>query len=163
MKLVDILKDREELSSIRKCYLNEIDSTLLQITLNIPGENKNIPEVLFLFSEALNSIRSLFLSDDIKFKILYLSESYVGPTSFIMVDCNAKDVKNMCLGLEDTHPLSKYWDLDVFNREGMKVSRDPERAKKCFICEKKAKICVFMQSHSIEELLNQLSFDIANY
>ncbi|WP_165311631.1 citrate lyase holo-[acyl-carrier protein] synthase [Vibrio ziniensis] len=74
-------------------------------------------------------------------------------------------LKRMMIELEDKHPLGRLFDIDVFNSQGLALSRDqlgfPRRH--CFICGRDAKICARNRVHPLPALIDKLSEMIDEY
>lgn len=151
----NILEFKTRILHLRKQFMHK-SMSLLQITVNIPGPDKHIYPASQLFNLSISQVLSYCLLDINSIK-------YIGHTDPIMLciiccDLDPIELKSKLLALEDSDPLSKYWDLDVFSSDFMKISRSdlnyPER--KCFICQLSAKLCTANQTHPIGELIETM-------
>ena len=54
--------------------------------------------------------------------------------------------------LEETHPLGRFVDIDVYTNKGQISRAYLDMKKKCMICEKNAFVCMQENRHSLEEI-----------
>lgn len=125
---------------------------LLQICINIPGEEKNSPMIREIYGSALETLKKAATES------LRSCESFedrpTGPEGFLLFSMEGKELKRLCFSLEESHPLGRLWDLDVFLSDGTQISRRelnlPPRA--CFLCAGNAHDCARSRRHSVTEL-----------
>lgn len=60
--------------------------------------------------------------------------------------------------MEETHPLGRLFDVDVYDEAGSGISREElgSPVRKCLICEKDAKLCGRSRSHTVKELYERI-------
>lgn len=155
-----ILKARENRQNNLLKMMNN-DSVYVVLKANIPGEDKRTNVARFLvnlFRKRLNETffvkRSRFFSDFDGFYDIY--------------EINCEDIKNiklLCVNIEDNAPLGRYIDIDVYQNSLKSLSRSELGIdnRKCFLCENDAHVCVRSQAHSYEELENKLIDDVVDY
>ena len=73
--------------------------------------------------------------------------------------------KKIAIQLEETHPLGRMYDIDIFNKYGKKISRTEigREERKCYICNDKAIFCCRAQKHSIKTLEDKIEMMISEY
>jgi holo-ACP synthase len=125
---------------------------LLQICINTPGEEKNSSAIREMYAAALDSLKKAAPES------LRGLESYedrpTGPEGFLLFAMEGRELKRLCFSLEETHPLGRLWDLDVFLPDGTQISRRdldlPPRS--CFLGGENAHDCARSRKHSVAEL-----------
>ena len=123
---------------------------LLSLTLVAPGAVKRSPLLDAIFAAALAALRPLV--DDARARIEAVDDS--GHHALYLLDGEARDWKTRMLALENRAPLSRLWDIDIIDRDGVAVSRRdlglPPR--RCLICDDDAKTCARERRHDIAAL-----------
>lgn len=143
-----VLKAREERSLLIQRYLIDY-STVISIKANIPGEEKNIYLSYMIVNAFLFLIRS-FKNSEYQF---YTNDD--GP--FILIAVHEKDalsIKNKVVDIEESHPLGRLVDVDVYDNKD-KISRSIKR--KCYICDDDAFNCIRANKHKFEEVLKYIT------
>lgn len=125
---------------------------VLCIKANIPGPNKNLwyGKYLVLYFKKLlehtcDSCTSYtYQSDDGYYALIHLP------------DDDVISIKHFLMHIEETHPLGRLIDLDIFHRQNKSVSRIDIGAplRTCMLCEEPAILCMRYQKHSLEEMLD---------
>ena len=123
---------------------------LLSLTLVAPGAVKRSPLLDAIFAAALAALRPLV--DDARARIEAVDDS--GHHALYLLDGEARDWKTRMLALENRAPLSRLWDIDIIDRDGVAVSRRdlglPPR--RCLLCDDDAKTCARERRHDIAAL-----------
>ena len=123
---------------------------LLSLTLVAPGAVKRSPLLDAIFAAALAALRPLV--DDARARIEAVDDS--GHHALYLLDGEVRDWKTRMLALENRAPLSRLWDIDIIDRDGVAVSRRdlglPPR--RCLICDDDAKTCARERRHDIAAL-----------
>lgn len=155
-----ILKARENRQNNLLKMMNN-DSVYVILKANIPGEVKRTNVARFLvnlFRKRLNETffvkRSRFFND------------YDGFYDIYEINCDdIKNIKLLCVNIEDSAPLGRYIDIDVYQNSLKSISRSELGIdnRKCFLCDNDAHICARNQTHSYEELENKLIDDVVDY
>ena len=147
--LDDILAARDARVARQQAMLAQ-GGVLLSLTLVAPGAVKRSPLLDAIFAAALAALRPLV--DDARARIEAVDDS--GHHALYLLDGEARDWKTRMLALENRAPLSRLWDIDIIDRDGVAVSRRdlglPPR--RCLICDADAKTCARERRHSIAAL-----------
>ena len=147
--LDDILAARDARVARQQAMLAQ-GGVLLSLTLVAPGAVKRSPLLDAIFAAALDAIRPLV--DDARARIEAVDDS--GHHALYLLDGEARDWKTRMLALENRAPLSRLWDIDIIDRDGVAVSRRdlglPPR--RCLICDDDAKTCARERRHDIAAL-----------
>ena len=147
--LDDILAARDARVARQQAMLAQ-GGVLLSLTLVAPGAVKRSPLLDAIFAAALAALRPLV--DDARARIEAVDDS--GHHALYLRDGEARDWKTRMLALENRAPLSRLWDIDIIDRDGVAVSRRdlglPPR--RCLICDDDAKTCARERRHDIAAL-----------
>lgn len=149
----EILSSRErrqyEIEKMKTQY-----KTVITVKTNIPGEHKNLP-VSYLLVHWIHRLVPRDMIDEITF--------YDGPDGpYYLIGSNTEStfVKRTLVAIENTHPLGRYIDLDVYGDAG-RLSRGQLRS--CILCDKPAFVCIREGNHSLQQLLTQITKDVQTY
>ena len=147
--LDDILAARDARVARQQAMLAQ-GGVLLSLTLVAPGAVKRSPLLDAIFAAALDAIRPLV--DDARARLEAVDDS--GHHALYLLDGEARDWKTRMLALENRAPLSRLWDIDIIDRDGVAVSRRdlglPPR--RCLLCDDDAKTCARERRHDIAAL-----------
>lgn len=154
-----ILYEREQLKNIRNSF--GCGMTLIQLAVNMPGSDKKAYPGMELFGLGAGTLVVHLGRHNIKLEDVLFMNGSLGMMGFFKVNEKESYIKQISIELEQNNPLSKYWDIDVYNGAGEKISRKmlQQAPRKCFICDKTAKECGFLQTHPTEELLKKMIKD----
>lgn len=126
--------------------------TLVCLTLNMPGPVKRFPLADAAFWEGARLL--LWQMEGAGFKLLEQTtvERPGGMEFYLRVEGDAADVKRRTLQLEERPYLGRLLDVDVFRRDGSKVSRREWGLgpRLCLLCPRPAAECARSRAHGIE-------------
>lgn len=157
--LLDVLEARDNRYEKQKMLVNTYQKTLIVLTLNIPGPEKNNTRIKKGFKIALNYlIKSL---EEKKYRIIYKEQNdkVTGNEGYLIVDQDPESIKRIAIDIEEHHPLGRLLDIDVFSSDMEQMSRGQlgfER-RKCFLCDNYAVECSRSKRHTPEELKEVLA------
>lgn len=147
VEVEDMALRREKRAKRQTELIKEYGLPLLCFTLNIAGPVKNSPLIEFAFKRGIELIRELLGNTVVHFEQF---SANTGCEAFIISTLPAGELKKRMLEAEDTSPLGRWFDLDVIDANGNKLSRSEPR--RCFICDKTAAVCARSRAHSVNEL-----------
>lgn len=155
-----ILDAREERFKKQQYLIKKYCSSLIIFTINIPGANKNTEIVKSIFEIGKKEIIRILDLNEID--VLYLETSSFkasGPESFFVIEESAHVAKKLMIQLEISHPLGRLMDIDVMDTDLNITSRKNSgfTERKCFVCNKDAKLCARNKSHSLEKTINKFN------
>lgn len=155
-----ILDAREQRAFQVRDALNKSPLVLL-IKANTPGLNKNIwlsKYLVLLFRKLLEHTcepceSSFYESMDGPYVIIHLPEDDV------------MSIKHFLMHIEETHPLGRFIDLDLFNEPFKSISRVDIDAplRTCMLCDKSAIECMRNQNHSLIDIKNHIQTKTIQY
>lgn len=153
--LSEVLLAREERAARQRALQMLYGSHLISFTLNIPGPVKN--SMHYRRAHDLGWRALLHMLQQSNQIVLHneVRESAAGREAFLAVEGNAILLKQLCVQLEDTHPMGRLFDFDVLRPDGLAIHRAeiamPPR--RCLICAEPAHACARSRRHSLAELL----------
>lgn len=161
-----ILARREARQELRTRLHEEYNRPVIVFTLNIPGSEKNSPD----YKRAHKSGEAAFVDNLREQGIEILRTCIVygvcgREALFVARSENVRLLKELCLSIEESHPLGRIFDLDVYRADGTAVHRfdigmNPRR---CFLCDAPAAECAREQRHAPEELLKYIDHRINSF
>jgi holo-ACP synthase/triphosphoribosyl-dephospho-CoA synthase len=153
VSLEDVLAERERRAERQKLLLAEYGKTLVSLTLNMAGETKVFPWAGRCFDEEIETVRLALEAEGIRVPYEERSETDAGYAAFLCADSPAPRVKILAVHIEDTHPLGRLFDIDVFGADGVKLSRsDSGGARPCLVCGGNAFACARGRAHPVEQV-----------
>jgi holo-ACP synthase CitX len=134
---------------------------VLLIKANIPGNNKNIwisKYLVLLFKRILEHTCEPCES--------YSFESMDGP--YVMIYLPQDDplsIKHFLMHIEETHPLGRFIDLDLFNNPTKSISRSDIDAplRTCIMCNQPAIECMRNHNHSTLDIMDYIEEKTTSY
>ncbi|MFA6844840.1 MAG: citrate lyase holo-[acyl-carrier protein] synthase [Sphaerochaetaceae bacterium] len=159
--LAQVLLERERKAKAVMHFCTSERLTTLAFSLNIPGPVKSNRIIDQCFSWSIDALRMGFPALALKLE----HRGITGPYAIFTIDSEAVSLKKQLIAFEESCPIGRFLDLDVFTKEGNQISRTelgyPERC--CFLCEKNAKDCGRNRSHSVEELADYTRKELASF
>jgi len=141
-----ILDNREKRAHVIQRSLDSTGGTLVEVTLNIPGKEKDSLLYRAVHMEMLTRLLPVM-----KAHLVYLEYLPEGPFALLNTALSPLWVKNIAVGLEEDTPEGRIFDIDVFHPDGTKVGRSgPLRS--CYLCDDSASVCARLQRHTQEQL-----------
>ncbi len=154
--LDDLLKLKNRLGLIRADSCK--GDICLQLTVNIPGNNKLVYPAQQLFDEGQTLLSDYLNKKTISHDLLWLKEGPPFLVAIYKIDYPADKLKILLLKKELTSRLGPYLDYDVYNKDGKKLYRKDFdfHARKCIICDNPAYLCAFKQKHNAKDLIQKI-------
>lgn len=165
LKFQEILEGREKRARLQKKLLETYNTPLVSFTLNIPGPEKNNPEL-----KRIHYIGGRILEEALKTRSVPLiysdsNESAAGFEKFFCIDWDAVSIKKLTVTIEEENDLGRLFDFDVFDENGQQINRQSLglQGRKCLLCHEKPAICSRNGKHTLEELLKAVYGIIKDY
>lgn len=139
---------------------------IISLTLVIPGPIKQSSAANYLFEQALCAIH-LALSEH-HLPIIHEQQYHhiTGDESIMAIVCTAKQLKQLCISIEQNHSLGRLWDIDVIDpNTNLSVSRHDFDVlpRTCLICNESAKVCSRSRRHSMTEIFTAMDSIVNTY
>ena len=186
MTLEDLLASRDARVAHQSELLGEYpSSTLLCLTVMLPGSEKRSELSLKIAAAAVEAVRAAF--SPVFEELRDLETGYEG---YFIVDIDPLAAKRHAVTVEETHPLGRLFDLDVvvlknspyLRTSSSKRGSDPRFCpvfedgvrplgrqelglpqRLCLICGKPVRECMRERKHTTEELLEKYESIVNNY
>lgn len=152
--LPDMLAARERRASSQHRMLLQHSVPLVSFTMNIAGSVKDSPLIRRAFREGARQ----FVQKMHDAGLSIVSEStvmeFTGCEALWSVRGDAGVIKSLCMEIEDSSPMGRLFDMDVFAADGTHQSRQTlERpGRKCLICDLPGHICASRRTHPVSEI-----------
>jgi len=156
-----ILAARDRRQTLIDRHLRAGHATLLTLSLNIPGSDKNRPGSAFLFQETLAALGGRFP----ELAILAQDSDAVGPWALLRLDLDPDEVKTGCIELEEAGPVARLVDIDVYDGNGNQIDRSRRGLgpRSCLLCDQPAVECIRLKRHSYDELSGKIDELLRHY
>lgn len=158
----ELLKDRDLRVEYQRDLVYKYKMPLVCIRVNYPGINKD-NEITKKINEIIHNELINILADGIIFANKYTSLE--GPISIFVINDTSIKLKELCVNIEENHPIGRLVDIDVYDENYWGVSRTDlgKSKRKCFICDDLAFICSRARKHSEKEIINYIENTLNNY
>lgn len=162
--LEQLLRSRDERQRLQNQFMRQNTGlTLMVLTVVMPGSEKRNALSLAVAEAATEAIRHTFATEIHSEKTRDLETGFEG---WYMLEADASAAKRLACRIEDTHPLGRLFDIDVFDeKSGAPISRVslglPER--KCLMCDEPARVCMRAGTHPREEVYNRINQMVGDY
>ena len=154
----EILNSREERAAIQRRLIGEYKTPLICLTINTPGRYKNYPLALHTADEGCLAISRILQSAGMppSYDVRQL-DLPTGPQAFFCVPGNETLLKRLMMGIEDTHPLGRLFDIDVFGLNALPLKGEGfgRGQRRCIICGESVWVCSRSRAHPYEQLANR--------
>ena len=125
-------------------------SCLVEFSLNIAGAVKVFPFARAAFREELRELQEKLGRFSIK--NTKICEEPTGDHAFFLLDSPEIPVKQFLVSIEESHPLGRFFNLDVCGLDGVSVKRQDLHLlpRTCLVCGGDANTCLAQKRHSME-------------
>jgi holo-ACP synthase len=143
----EILEAREKRVIFQEELIEKYKLPIVAIRVNYPGLYKTNQISLGIIEE-IDKVVSECFQAEIYFKVFKVTSE--GPIINLVINHKALIIKRHVLAIEETHPLGRCVDIDVYDEKARGISRSQLglTPRKCFICDKEAVVCVREKSHA---------------
>lgn len=155
VKLNDILLCRERRVHIQSNYIKMYHCPVISFCMNIPGPIKTNSSIRNAFEIGKHALLSWLNTEHISIADYIEFHDHTGDELIMSVHCSPEKLKEKSLLIEESLPLGRLFDIDILDKNGIKLSRTYFR--KCIICGQIAHECSRARSHSIEELQQKIN------
>ena len=138
-------------------------SGLILLTLNIPGEIKDSPLYRNIFRQGTRAVKVSLTGSGGKYRTEEIQDLRTGSEAYFTVtDPDLFKIKRITAEIEESHPLGRIFDIDLFdiNLEQIKTGRE---MRKCFVCERGAFECSRARRHNTDEVLAKIKSTAEEY
>lgn len=153
--LTELLESRDARRDLQLRLLADNPGHTLAVgTVIVPGNIKRNDDSLII---AQAMIRAIEMSDAMLTPCI-VRDLPTGFEAYYTSPLSPDKVKTITSEIENTHPLGRMMDIDIFTTDGTQVSRtgQGDAPRRCLLCGKDARICMRAFSHTQEELLAEI-------
>ena len=125
------------------------DKTTVILKTNVAGTDKNPPHMRFICAFFNDLMHRTFHR---KIQLMGKRNSDDGNYCFYVIDERGAQVKARTIELEESTPLGRLVDLDVYHRTSITRQDLQCEMRKCLLCDNYAHLCARNQTHSADEL-----------
>lgn len=149
----------ETQQKLRATYPNH---TLACLTVIMPGNVKRNLSSYIVSHAATTSVLNRFEGTIIDIKVKDLPTGY---ELYLITTMSQHDAKLAACEIEDTHPLGRLFDIDVFDNDGIPIKRETvgSSPRKCLMCDNEARYCMRNRTHSPQQLMTKINEMIDDY
>jgi len=154
--LSEILEARERRAQRQQELLTQYQKPLICFTMNIPGPVKQHRDIATAFAVGDRLLRNRLHGHPVLHRELHYENT--GCEGYYVADLPAGELKYITIGIEDTEPIGRLFDMDVLDVDGRKLSREefelPRR--RCLLCGQEAAVCARSRAHGLDQLLEKV-------
>lgn len=165
VSLQAILAERDQREQTVEGFFSEGIDSMVVATMNIPGSEKNSMLISRAFDMAMQDLFSELGSGQLL--PLKKSSPETGPCAMFLIEGGntPQAMKQQLVQFESTHPIGRWLDLDVKQKNGGAVSRASLNLgeRTCFLCAEKSTVCRRNKTHSEKELAAFTSEHLQTY
>jgi holo-ACP synthase CitX len=151
-----ILQAKEQRAEVTAMITKKYCATVVVITLNIPGGRKNRSWT----ADCLDIGRNLFtqalkrMFPDVAYQNEWRNTTSAGPEYRSVVDLPAVVVKETAITVEESSPMGRLLDIDVYDSAGRSVTRGELKyaSRPCLLCDRPAHECARSRRHAPTEI-----------
>lgn len=152
--LMEMLEAREARVGQQDALREKYGTPIISFTLNIAGPVKDSPLIRRAFRWGQEQLKAGLRAA--KLKALWQGENQAptGCEALYAIDGTAREVKVLCVSIEDGSPLGRLFDMDVLASDGRKLDREEVGGgpRNCIVCGAPGKGCASRRVHTVEEL-----------
>lgn len=162
--LEQMLHSRDDRQALQRQYLDQHPGlTLMVLTVVMPGSDKRTDDSLTVAGAAVEAVHKEFGP---QIRMFTERDLITGFEGWFMLETDARQAKRRACMLEDTHPLGRLFDLDVFDAASRAPLSRTElglEQRRCLICERPARECMRSQAHSYAKILARIHQTVESY
>ena len=164
--LEQMLFAKEQRVKHQQAALEQFNHPLICLSLVIPGPIKKSCGTNLLFQEAIKAIKSSLASKSIVISNEQYFHANTGSEAIISAKYQADELKQLCIDIENHHPLGRLWDIDVIDpitQHSISRTVFDEQSRQCLICLDNAKNCSRSKKHSLDEIFAVIENRLKDY
>ena len=142
-----------EARSMRQFTLNrKYGLPILSFSMNIPGPVKDSPLIRRGFLVGCAMLDHRLPKEAIMYREVF--PAVTGWEATYVLDMDALSVKEITTAIEDELPLGRLFDMDVLDKDLMKLDREQVggKSRNCIVCGAPGRGCASRRTHSVPEL-----------
>lgn len=158
VSLEALLAAKENRAARQADWLRHYHQPIISLTLVTPGAVKDTMRYRNTMGVALQACDQMLWQhgwQTLDRQVLWLP---TGAEAMWCVAHPAAEIKAQCIELEQTHPLGRLWDFDIFCPQNGQVGRHSldRSTRRCLVCDEPAHNCARSRRHPLDEVVNRV-------
>lgn len=152
--LTEMLEAREARVRQQDVLRARHGAPVISFTLNVAGPVKDSPLLRRAFRAGQEQLEAGLTAARLAVSEKTERLAATGCEGLYAVHATAREVKRVCVSIEDGSPLGRLFDMDVLDAGGRKLDREEVGGgpRNCIVCGAAGKGCASRRVHSVEEL-----------
>jgi len=152
--LMEMLEARELRVQQQNALREKYGCVVISFSLNIAGPVKNSPLIHRAFQTGIEHLKAGLCAARLPILEQLEREAVTGCEALYAVEGTAREVKMVCVSIEDGSALGRLFDLDVLDPDGRKLDREEVGGgpRNCIVCGAPGKGCASRRVHAVETL-----------
>ena len=152
--LTEVLLAREERVRRQEALLARHGTAVISFTLNIAGPVKDSPLIRRTFRSGREQLEAGLRAAGLPVLERLERQAPTGCEALYAADAPAREVKAVCVSIEDGSPLGRLFDMDVLDSGGRKLDRAEAGGgpRNCIVCGADGRDCASRRLHGVEEV-----------
>lgn len=153
--LTELLESRDKRRDFQlRMLADNPGQTLVVGTIMLPGNIKRTADSLIIADAMTKAIEK----SAAMLTLRLVRDLPTGFEAYYTSSLAPEQVKTLMAAIEDSHPLGRLMDIDVFKSDGSQVSRcsQGQAPRKCLLCGEDARVCMRAFTHTQNELLSEI-------
>jgi len=158
VSLEALLAAKEKRAARQAEWLRHYQQPIISLTLVTPGAVKDTMRYRNTMGVALQACDQMLWQRGWQMldrQVLWLP---TGAEAMWCVAHPAAELKAQCIELEQTHPLGRLWDFDIFCPQHGQVGRHSldRSTRRCLVCDEPAHSCARSRRHPLDEVVSRV-------
>ncbi|MBK0080730.1 MULTISPECIES: citrate lyase holo-[acyl-carrier protein] synthase [Kosakonia] len=158
VSLEALLAAKENRAARQADWLRHYQQPIISLTLVTPGAVKDTMRYRNTMGVALQACDQMLWQhgwQTLDRQVLWLP---TGAEAMWCVAHPAAEIKAQCIELEQTHPLGRLWDFDIFCPQNGQVGRHSldRTTRRCLVCDEPAHSCARSRRHPLDEVVSRV-------
>ena len=158
VSLEALLAAKENRAARQAEWLRHYQQPIISLTLVTPGAVKDTMRYRNTMGVALQACDQMLWKhgwQTLDRQVLWLP---TGAEAMWCVAHPAAEIKAQCIELEQTHPLGRLWDFDIFCPQNGQVGRHSldRSTRRCLVCDEPAHSCARSRRHPLDEVVSRV-------
>ncbi|MBO6169648.1 MAG: citrate lyase holo-[acyl-carrier protein] synthase [Bacteroidales bacterium] len=152
--LEQLLKSRDARARHQQDLLEQHPGgSVVCLTVQLPGPQKRSSTSLKIGRAGVKALSEAFPETEAE-----VHDLETGFEAYLCLPLPALELKRICCGIEDKHPLGRLMDIDVIAGGEGPLSRESIglSPRRCLLCDNPARVCMRAHTHTHEELLHRI-------
>ncbi len=152
--LMEMLEAREARVRQQDNLREKYGVPVISFTLNIAGPVKDSPLIRRVFQAGRARLDAGLRAAKLSVPDRLERQAPTGCEALYAVDGTAREIKAVCVSIEDGSPLGRLFDMDVLDAGGRKLDRDEVGGgpRNCIVCGAPGRGCASRRTHTVEQL-----------